>query len=76
MVDESSGKFDEAAGHGIRVECRKCGAILPGPVEICPICYAEQSREDARTKGTYKPYLLIGFLIAAVVLVLILMAKG
>jgi hypothetical protein len=28
---------------GVRMECRKCGAILPGPVEICPICYADQT---------------------------------
>ncbi len=50
---------------GIRIECRKCGAILPGPVEICPICYANQSHEEDSRKGEYKPFLLIGFLVAA-----------
>ena len=60
--------------HISRVECRKCGAILPGPIEICPICYAEQSREPTK-RGGYKIFLLWGFIAALAIAVVVLAAK-
>ena len=57
-----------------RVQCRKCGAVLPGPIEICPICYAEQS-VDSPKRGRYKLFVFWGFFVALLVAVLILVGK-
>jgi len=48
-----------------RTHCRKCGAILPGSVEVCPVCYADQIPK-AKKPG-YKIYLAIGFLAIIVI---------
>jgi hypothetical protein len=57
-----------------RAVCRKCGAILPGPIDVCPICYAEQSGPTAR-RGGYKLFLALGFLVAVLIGIVALLTR-
>lgn len=57
-----------------RVQCRKCGAVLPGPIEICPICYADQS-VDPPKRSRYNVFVFWGFFVVLLIVVLVLVSK-
>ena len=56
----------------IRIKCRKCGAVLPGPVRTCPICHANQEPKVGETD--YKVFVAIGFVITIMVVLGLIMA--